>query len=283
MSDVIADFIGAMERAGMAPAEPIADKLASSPGEIVRFQCGDDRKGRQNGWALLHLDGTPAGVFGNYRMAFKATWRSGNTRSLSAIERLDLRRRHQAEHERRKTELDRQHREVATACEARWAQAQPADASHPYLKRKRVSGEGLRQIGDRLFVPLRDGAGTLWNLQTILGDGTKRFAKGGRQRGLICTIGAVGDTAAIGEGFSTMAAVRRATGHAVVIAFSAANLREAALAVRAAHPKATIILAADDDAHLVDHPQIKKNIGLEAAKEAARAVGGRVAMPPRGN
>lgn len=279
-AEAIGEFIAAMDRAGMPPAEPIADRLGG--GGIVRFRCAADRKGRRNGWALLHLDGVPAGAFGNYKLGLKSTWRSGSMTELSPAERLALFREMNAAEQRRAAQRDRCHREVAERSIERWNGAGAVDPAHPYLVRKRVSGEGLRQEGGNLLVPMRDEFGRLWNLQTIQPDGFKLFAKGGRQQGLFCIIGTVDEVVSIGEGFATMATVRRATGHAVAIAFSASNLRDTALAVRSAHPGADIVIAADDDAHLVDHPQIQRNIGLEAAKAAARAVGGRVAVPPRG-
>jgi putative DNA primase/helicase len=39
------------------------------------------------------------------------------------------------------------------------------------------------------------------------------------------------------------------------------------------------VICADDDAHLVEHPRIRKNLGIEYAKAAALAVGGRLAVP----
>jgi putative DNA primase/helicase len=277
---VVADFISAMESAGMGPAEPIADKLLA--GGLVRFQCGDDRKGRRNGWAVLHLDGIPAGAFGSYRMGLSSTWRANTGTKLSAADRLALKRKALAEREVRAAEAERMHREVAAACVGRWERSGPVDPAHPYLVRKRISGEGLRQIGARLLVPMRDASNALWNVQTILPDGTKLFAKGGRQSGLHLVVGEPTETVVIGEGYSTCAVVRRATGNMVVVAFSAGNLSDVALAIRGKFPGADIIIAADDDAHLVAHPHVKKNIGIEKAKEAARAVSGRVAFPPRG-
>jgi hypothetical protein len=71
------------------------------------------------------------------------------------------------------------------------------------------------------------------------------------------------------------------TGGAVAVAFSSANMTATALACRSLYPDADIVILADDDPHLIDHPKIKKNLGIEAAYAAAAAVGGRVALPPR--
>lgn len=276
--DAIAAFIAAMEAAGVRPTEPIANRLGS---ELIRFACEGDGSGKRNGWAVLHLDERPAGAFGNYRLQVSETWRSGAVVPLTPAERRQRAQRYQAEKEQRAAVRLQEQKEAAARCLARWDRAKSADPSHPYLRRKRVSGEGLRQDGNRLLVPMLDADGMLWNLQAIAPDGSKRFAAGGRQAGLFCLIGEPSAMLLVGEGFATCSAARRATGYAVAVAFSAANLSATAQAVAQAHPHAELVILADDDAHLVDHPTIGKNVGLEAAHAAALAVGGRVAIPPR--
>ena len=276
--DAIAAFIAAMEAAGVRPTEPIADRLGS---DLIRFACEGDGSGKRNGWAVLHLDERPAGAFGNYRLQVSETWRSGVVTALSPAERRERAERYRAEKERRDAMRLHEQQEAAARCRAQWERSRSADPLHPYLTRKRVSAEGLRQDGNRLLVPMFDADGTLWNLQAIAPDGSKRFAVGGRQAGLFCLIGEPGAVMLVGEGFATCAAARRATGYSAAVAFSAANLSATAQAIASAYPDADLVILADDDAHLVDHPTIRKNVGLEAARAAALAVGGRLAIPPR--
>ncbi|HWV12557.1 MAG TPA: toprim domain-containing protein [Sphingobium sp.] len=276
--DAAAAFIAAMEAAGVRPAEPIADRLGS---DLIRFACEGDGSGKRNGWAVLHLDERPAGAFGNYRLQVSETWRSGTVTHLSPAERRERAERYRAEKERRAAMRLHEQQEASARCRARWDRCRSADPRHPYLTRKRVSAEGLRQDGNRLLVPMFDAEGILWNLQAIAPDGSKRFAVGGRQAGLFCLLGDPGPVLLVGEGFATCAAVRRATGYAAAVAYSAANLSATAQAMASAYPAADLVILADDDAHLVDHPTIRKNVGLEAARAAALAVGGRLAIPPR--
>ncbi|AHE57324.1 toprim domain-containing protein [Sphingomonas sanxanigenens] len=277
-SDIAVAFIDAMAAVGIKPVEPILPLLGP---ELIRFRCDGDGIGKRNGWAVLHLDGRPAGAFGNYRMNVSQRWRAEGFTPMSADERRKLKadlRRQRAEREAEKLAT-----QTATAerCAERWQRARPADPAHRYLVCKRILGEALRQEGNRLLVPMRDAGGRLWNLQTIDAEGVKRFAKGGRQQGLFLLVGEPNEAVVVGEGYATCAAVRRATGVAVAVAFSGANLKATALSVQAAYPDVDVIIAADDDAHLVDHPHIKRNLGLDAAHEAAMAVSGRVAVPPR--
>jgi len=68
-------------------------------------------------------------------------------------------------------------------------------------------------------------------------------------------------------------------GSTVYAAFSAGNLVEGAKLVRLVHPDKAITVCADDDAHLVNHPNINRNIGMDAAHAAATAIGALVAVP----
>jgi putative DNA primase/helicase len=278
--EAVAEMIGAMEAAGVCPIEPIAQQLAG--GELVRFRCEGDKPSRRNGWAILYLDGRPAGAFGNYRMGLRDRWRSGTFTRLSSVQLRARRRAMAAQSAKRAAERDARHQDAANRALALWEGACAPDPAHPYLARKEMDGEGLRQTGRTLLVPMRDIGGELWNVQHIFADGVKLFLKGGRTDGLMWLCGEPDAVICIGEGVSTLAAVRRATGHAVVASFSEKNLLPVARAVHARWPALDKVVCADDDAHLIDHPAIRRNLGLEAAHAAALAIGGRLATPPRG-
>jgi putative DNA primase/helicase len=275
----VAEFIGAMEAAGVYPMEPIEHRLGQ--GGLIRFRSDGDKPGRRNAWAVLHLDGTPAGAFGSYRLRVAATWRADRVERLSPGQLRVQREQWRKAAAERAAEIERQQAAASAYAVERWNAAQPADPDHPYLLRKRMTPAGLRQIGDRLLVPMLDITGKLWNLQRINPAGLKLFLKGGRTGGLFWPLGKPGRTIGIGEGVATVAAVHRATGHAVVAAFSEKNLCDVAKIVRATFPAADIVLLADDDAHLAEDPRIRRNVGIEAARAAAAAVSGRVAIPGR--
>lgn len=59
----------------------------------------------------------------------------------------------------------------------------------------------------------------------------------------------------------------------MVAALSARNLETVALAMRNLFPSRTLIVAADDDRHLLE------NIGLNAAQRAAESIGALLATP----
>lgn len=279
MTDPVSDFLDAMGAAGIRPVEPIADKLAA--GDPVRFRAAGDKPGRRNGWAWLHLDGVPAGVFRHYRLGVRTVWRAGSDpRSLSPAERRAIMAQARESGARRKAETLAKQEAAAGTARDLWREAGKADPAQGYLARKGLPAFGIRQHGDALLVPMVDTGFRLWNVQRIYPDGRKLFLSGGRTEGLFWSHGAFvqdGRPSAgplvIGEGFATMAAVHHATGHGVVAAMSARNLETVTRSMRGLFPRRTMIVAADDDRHL------SENIGLEAAQRAAESVGALLATP----
>lgn len=279
--DAICDFISFMEANGVQAVEPIANRLAS--GNLIRFRCDGDGKGRQNGWAILYLDERPAGAFGNYRLGVERKWKSGaDFAPLSHEERSKLQLEWAAAKEARRKEQELSESEAAVEALEMWQRAAPASADHPYVVKKRLDPSPLRQLGDKLLVPMVDSAGKLWNLQRIGPDGTKRFLRGGRVEGLFHLIAyAVTDRSkwCLGEGYSTMAAVHRSTGHPCIVSFTNKNMVIVARIWNSARPDLNYVICADDDDHLVDHPQIGKNLGMVTAKAVAEEIGAKLAVP----
>lgn len=149
-----------------------------------------------------------------------------------------------------------------------WPSAHDASPDHPYLARKNIGAEKLRQRGNEIIVPIFDIDGKLASLQFISNDGGKRFLPGGKIGGNFWLCGRPGAEICIGEGMATMAAVRRVTRLAVVAAMNAGNLAPVAKQIRARRPQIRIIMCADDD-----------EVGIAEAEKAAKAVGGEVVRP----
>jgi putative DNA primase/helicase len=267
MTDPVSEFLDAMGAAGIRPVEPIAARLAS--GDPIRFRADGDRPGRRNGWARLHLDGVPAGVFRHYRLGVRTVWRAGgDPRPLSPAERRTIVARARESEARRKAETVARQEAAARRAADLWRNASRADPAHPYLIAKALEPFGIRQAGRDLLVPMFDCGFRLWNIQRIAPDGEKRFLPGGRVAGLFWWAGKAADRLVIGEGMATMAAVRRATGLPVIAALSAHNLPTVAAMIRARRPDLRIIIAADDDA-----------AGINAARLAAERSGAVIAVP----
>lgn len=269
--DAKVSFIDAMRSAGITPSDP--ERIVGD-GVLHRVHVEGDKSGSHDGWAVLHLDGVPSGAFGHWRTGQQETWCCGGRDRLTPAERIRL--DEAVQEARRQREAQRLARAIDAQGKARsmWAQAAQATA-HPYLTRKRVDAYGIRQLNHLLVVPLRDADGVLWNLQTIDPNGVKRFLFGGRKRGLYHAIGrAVEDVLCLAEGYATAASVHIATGHPVAVAFDCGNLQSVAKVLRAKYPAASITVCGDND------HQTEGNPGLTAARAAAAAVRGTVALPP---
>ncbi len=178
------------------------------------------------------------------------------------------------------------HEAAAQEASALWDSASTTGTS-PYLERKGVQAHGLRFLDDgTAVVPLRDAADVLWNVQRIApqrpATGTdKLFLKGGRKSGLWHMLGQIEGAAVVllAEGYATAASLHQATGLPVAVAFDAGNLAPVAKALRQQHPTALLVLCADNDA--ATEGRTGTNPGLQKAMDAAGAVGGVVACPPR--
>jgi putative DNA primase/helicase len=287
VSDTITDFLDFMRCEGVEPQDSARFCQEITSGEVIRFDCVGEKRGRKNGWAKLYLDDRPAGAFGNWKLGINRRWSSGSTNELSQEERRALR----AEWEQKKAERDDLRRqaqqEAVNDAAGMWADASPADPKHPYLARKKIAAYDLRQQGETLLVPMYDDDGRLWNLQRIKPDGEKRFLFGARVDGLFTIIGDFADAreAVIGEGFATMASVYKASRLPCIVAFNTANLGKVARIWADRRPDLDFIIFADDDEATAQknlaERGVYKNPGIEAAEAAAAEIGARVAYPPR--
>lgn len=248
---------------------------AIEPDRLYRFRGRDKGPANRAGWCRLFPDGA-GGVFGDWSSGLVETWQARRDRPLTQSEAAAVKR--QIAESRAKAEAERaaQHREAAEKVAAIWAKASPAKA-HPYLETKRIPACGARTYRNALLIPIRNTSGELRSLQFILPDGTKRFVTGSETAGGYFAIGGTpGEALCIAEGFATGASIHEATGHPVAVAFNAGNLAAVAKAMREKFPDLTLILCADDDWRTEGNP------GLTKASEAARSVGGLVAIPDFG-
>lgn len=270
-NEALSTFGDAMRAVGIeAPESIIGD------GQIHRFGTGGKRS--KNGWYVLHLDGVPAGAFGDWRTGVNETWTAVAADKLPQADRDAQRRRLDEIKRQREAEQVQRHAEAQAKAGAIWQASAQAPADHPYLVRKGIQAHGVRSYKGSLVVPVRDLEGALHSLQFITGDGEKRFLTDGRIAGCMHVIGDLekAPTVAVCEGFATGASIAQETGHAVVCAFNAGNLEAVTKAVRRSRMDARLIVAADDDSCTDGNP------GTTKATAAARAAGALLALPDFG-
>ncbi|MCU0925272.1 MAG: toprim domain-containing protein [Hydrogenophaga sp.] len=262
-------MLDAMRAAGLAPhkdIEPIPD------GRIHRYRVQGDKPGSTNGFYVLHESPVTCGAFGSWKTGETHTWREASRATQTPAERAELQRQLAAMRAARDAERDKVQAEARARAAKLWERARPATNAHPYLQRKNVGAYGLRQLRELLLIPARDAHGVLHTLQFIGADGAKRFLSGGKIAGCYCPIGRPLDSLLVCEGLATGSTLYAATGRAVAVAFSAVNLQPVASALRAKFPELKLIIVADND-------PTPGNPGVTQATQAARAVGGLVAVP----
>jgi len=266
-------------------------KAAGERGLVIRKLVADGRLhrcdaegrgGRGDGAYFLHLDGIPNGGFMDWRDGRGwDQWKADFPALMSPTERAALKAASAAKSRERKAERAAAAEEAARRAADFWSRAREADRAHPYLVRKNILPHGVRQLGERLLVPVKDAGKELRGLQWISppdADGRSRkvLGLGTAKTGCAYRIGKLGRVAAIAEGFATAASIHEATGLCAFVAFDADNLLPVARALRAKCASVSLVFAADDDWTTAGNP------GVTKARAAAQAVGSAVAIPAFG-
>lgn len=253
-------------------------------------------------WRSVHANGgVTLGTL--YHEAKAHGWSGDGALQMPSPEELAERRRVAAERAL-KEEADqvRRHAEARDKARKLWEASTPAEESHQYLRRKFVfPADTLREIacgkavevlgytprssdtpltGRLLIVPVKVGD-ALSTVEMIDESGRKSALAGGLKAGGYWAAQELpngngeGLTLLIGEGVATVLSAKGATGHLALAALSCGNLELVAKAMRTRYLAAKIVILAD----------LVKATGEPAphALQAARAVGGHLAIPDFGD
>lgn len=266
MNQVRLAFAQAIAESGLTPPE-----IVKADGKIHRFATHPN--GRDDaGWYVLYGDGWPAGAFGDHRSGEMHRWKapkdvalsSGWSRGSLEPNRYYVRTRERDEHQRAAQER------AANI----WLGSKQPDLDHPYLVSKGIPPTLIRQVDDRLVIPIDDPLnGSLMSLQFVYPEGQKRYLSGAKRAGGLLYIPGAGPKVCVCEGYATGITIHMATGSNVVVAFDCGNLTAVLLSVRAHYDGASIVVCADDDIATPGNP------GLSKAKEAADLTGAILASP----
>jgi len=274
--DPAVEFRQVLEAAGL-----LADDVV--PDGILR-RCGtSDHPESKNGAFRLFADGR-GGWFENHADGRGVQfWTASGREPLTMAERAAYRKEvEQLKAERKKAEAENRATAI-TAARGFLDGLEPAGDANPYLTRKGVKAvPGLLTDGADLVCPVLGADGKGMSYQRINADGTKRFAPGAAVAGGFFSIGPKkGDSPlCIAEGLATALSVFEATGGPVLTAFSSGNLLAVSMMARQRYPERRIIVCGDNDSET--ETRTGKNPGIDAAKAAAVAVNGWLAIPEGG-
>lgn len=297
--DVVGEFAAFLEENGLAlDGPPLMD------GQRHRVPVEGGRPGATDGAYVGYLDGRPAGYAKNWKTGEERRWSARREVSRGAAQAL---RADVAERQKeRRMAREAGYEEAAARAARAYAGLAPATATHPYLAKKGLDAVvrertsfGAR-VGEKgeLVVPLADGEGKVWTLQSIGETGFKHLMKGGRASGCFHVIGSLEEENVrrpdredptvpreypdpeaelrevwVTTGFGTGAVVHAATGQPVVCAISDANLGQVAEAMGERFPDHRVVVLGDDDRHQ------ETNSGRSKAERAAAAANGIAVFP----
>ncbi|SHL18894.1 Uncharacterized domain associated with phage/plasmid primase [Desulfatibacillum alkenivorans DSM 16219] len=256
-------------------------------GALHRFRTEEDDSSGKSGWYVFHVDGIPAGAFGDWRSVAVFNW-SVKSRHEMTQQELEGYTAFLA----RKKELYEQ--EQAKAWEAARIRAEKilgaahpvpiSPSSHQYTQTKNVQVHAGVRVDDsqNLIIPLIDFTGTVRTLQFISMGGKKLYLPGGLKKGCFFPIqGVRNDVYYICEGYATGASINEATGQSVFVAFDTSGLEPVARGVRERYPDKQIVICADNDQWTTLRDGTH-NPGVVKAQQAAEAVGATVIVPDFG-
>ncbi|MBL7480309.1 zincin-like metallopeptidase domain-containing protein [Legionella bononiensis] len=254
-------------------------------GKPHRIATEGDKNGEKAGFYVAHLDGIPAGYIKNNRTGAELNWKCKGY-ILTDEHKTTLKTEALEHQQTRQRELETKQKNTALRLKEKLSIMAEIVEPTPYMQAKGIevhSGVYTDEERKITCIPATDCEGTLWTVQYIAEDGTKRFAKDSKKEGCFHVLGGLeklADTPVIiiAEGYATAATIKEACElPAVVSAFDSGNLKAVAKALHEKYPHTPVILAADDDKHL----ELSKGInpGKEKAGEAADAVNGFIVLP----
>lgn len=288
-------------------------------GQTHRIATAGDKSGERAGFYVAYLDEHPAGFIQNNRTGDTMKWKFKGY-SLSEAEKAQLKANNAAKLQEREAVRKVKQDTIAHSVRELLKVAPPAPAEHPYLQLKqarpgylrvvpedmsalpsdsniiigknRKESQALREsnpdkliftAGDLLLSAI-DINGEIRSVQSIQGNGLKRFAAGGAKQDAFHVVGGQGlddlgrsPAIVIGEGYATVDTLSQELGFPTVAAFDSGNLPSVARLLRERFPDKPFIIAGDNDLHqeLTDG----RNPGKEKALEAAKSVNGIAIFP----
>lgn len=254
-------------------------------GKPHRILTEGDKNGEKAGFYVAHLDGVPAGYIKNNRTGAELNWKCKGY-ILTDEQKTTLKAEALEHQQTRQRELEAKQKSTALRLQQKLSTMTAVVEPTPYMQSKGIQVHfGIYTDNEKQLtcIPATDSDGTLWTVQYISEDGTKRFAKDSRKEGCFHVLGGIDKLAdtpviVIAEGYATAATIKEATElPAVVSAFDAGNLKSVAKALHEKYPHTPVIVTADDDKHLELTQGI--NPGKEKGGEAADAVNGFIILP----
>lgn len=228
-----------------------------------RFRPAGQKANKKSAWYTIYENVTRTGKFyysGAFGIRNEKYIIKTSTNDWTPEERKEA--REFAKKAQLKNQQDASERAQKAAKTAAWMWQHAHDdvpVTFKYCVQKKIKPYGARILHGRLIVPMYRG-GQMVGMQTILPekneDGiNKIFLTGSDTVGAYFKIGHLTQdpqqTLYVVEGFATGCSVHHATQLPVIVAFNAGNIEPVVAGIRAKMPDAKIVIAGDDDRHVL--------------------------------
>ena len=273
--EILRDF----ERVVLEYSGRLPKKGLDISGNLQRWSGADDKKGSKPWYGIIYMDGVPTIHIGNFKtgLSFNHSFNIG--RSLTPAELAEQRLIAQKAKEARARETAKKQEATRKKAVSLWRKLQPASANNPYLIKKHMLPDGLKETTEGAIVAPIMNNKKLVGLQFITLE-YKRFLSGSKLIGSYFHYKPVDnnyDEILLCEGISTAGAIWQLSDKKAVFAsFSANNLEAIAVIVRAEFPHSKITVCADND---IREDTNKLNTGLHYATLASRKIKAFLAVP----
>ena len=243
------DFITGLEQMMAANGIHIDGKINSSSMRWQRFRGANyATKGKD---LFVKIQGNCDGAtFGDWHD--QSTWQTWWFRSWKDLTPAERRERDELKREMEQQELQERFHARRNA-EQQWANAGEVNLQHPYLVKKCIAkAPYIKQIENKLALPLHDEEGVLQSIQYITERGFKFYEPGTSFKENFIYLGEkiseeYEGAIRICEGWATGATIHDVMGDVVVCATSASNIPVVASIFRNKHRKSMLKICADND------------------------------------
>lgn len=260
MAADLRDIVDQMASVGIFVPAGYALKVS---GKFERFRPADQKAKKKSAWYCIYEHYTRsgkvyyAGAFGirTEKYVIKASTKDWTSEELKEA-------REFAKKAKLKNQQDASERAQSAAKTANyiWSHARNGvPVTFAYCVKKKITPYGAKGYRDRMVIPMYRG-GLIVGMQFILPekneDGqNKLFLTASDTVGAYFKIGSLStdpqQTIYVVEGYATGCSVHHATKLPVIVAFNAGNLEPVIAGIRAKMPDAKLVIAGDDDRHIL--------------------------------
>lgn len=260
MASDLRDIVDQMAAVGIFV--PAGYQLVAA-GTYKRFRPEGQTSKKKSAWYRIYENFTKSGKIyysGSFGIRTETYLIKASTNDWTPEERKEAKEFAKKAQLKNQQDASEHAQKAAKTAESMWAHAHDSvPVSFKYCEDKKIKPYGARILSGRMIIPMYRG-GRMVGMQTILPekneDGVNKiFLTGSDIVGAYFLIGHLStdpqQTVYVVEGYATGCSVHHATELPVVVAFNAGNLEPVISGIRAKMPDAKIVIAGDDDRHVL--------------------------------